>query len=404
MPPLHGKNLTRVKQQNAAAIKMLLYQNAPLSRAAIAERLELTPPTITNIVAEMIQQGIVHELPPSKETSSHSVGRKPIDVDFVLTSRIALGISLGRDVTHYCLTDLRGGILAQGCTPVMSEQYDRMLQELIALIDRLRGQHLAEWPSVVGIGISVPGLVDPVAGVVKNHGSERQDWCNKPFAADLSAAVGKPVCLENNVRARAFALPLFRPHLVHNQNSFAVCHVSWGIACPVMLSEYMTVGEIGHTIIDPAGPQLKNCGKAGSLESYASLRAILERCRQALSRHEAPILASICRNPEQLTLEHVLEAQEQQDPAVCAIINLAMRYVGIALANIVNLLDPRLIFLSGSLFYKEVNLRTVEEALHSYAFQADDTKITLTHANFGEYGGAVGAAAVCLKNFFIEQM
>ena len=73
MPPLHGRNLTRVKQQNASSIKTLLYQHGPLSRAEIAERLELTPPTITNIVAEMIQQGIVQELPPSKDVGYHSV-------------------------------------------------------------------------------------------------------------------------------------------------------------------------------------------------------------------------------------------------------------------------------------------------------------------------------------------
>lgn len=404
MPPLHGRNLTRVKQQNASSIKTLLYQHGPLSRAEIAERLELTPPTITNIVAEMIQQGIVQELPPSKDVGYHSVGRKPIDVDFVLTARLALGISLGRDITHYCLTDLRGGILEQGCAPVMSERYDEMMAQLIELITRLRSQHIAEWQNVVGIGLVVPGLVDPVAGIVKNHGTERQDWCNKPLTADLSEATGMPICLENNVRGRAFALPLFRPQLVHNQSNFAFCHVSWGIACPVMLSGYMTIGEIGHTIIDPAGPQIRNCGKAGSLESYASLRAILERCRQALYRHEAPVLASLCRDPERLTLEQVLEAQEQQDPAVCAIVNLAMRYVGIALANIVNMLNPRLIFLSGPLFHKEENLQVVDEALHSFAFRAYDADIKLVHTDLGEYGGSVAAAAVCLKTFFIEQM
>ena len=404
MPPLHGRNLIRVKQQNAASIKTLLYQYGPLSRAEIAERLELTPPTITNIVAEMIQQGIVQELPPSKDTCSHSVGRKPIDVDFVLTSRLALGISLGRDITHYCLTDLRGGIIEQGRSPVMSDQYDQMLEQLIVLVTQLRSQHLSDWDKLVGIGLTVPGLVDPIAGVVKNHGAERHDWCNKPLASDLSKAIGLPVCLENNVRGRAFALPLFRSQLVLDQSNFAFCHVSWGIACPVMLSDYMTLGEIGHTIIDPAGPQIKNCGKAGSLESYASLRAILERCRQALSRHEAPVLASLCKDPEHLTLELVLEAQEQQDPAVCAIINLALRYIGVALANIVNILNPRLIFLSGPLFYKEENVSAVEDALHTYAFRADDAEITLLHTDLGEYGGSVGAAAVCLQNYFIEQM
>ena len=302
----------------------------------------------------MIHQGIICELPQNKDTSSHNVGRKPINIDFVLTSRLALGVSMGREKTHYCLTDLRGGILAQGSCAVMPDSYDEMRDQLGQLLLQLRSQYASDWDNLVGIGITVPGLVDTSAGVIKNLGSERLDWCDKPLAEDVSRAIGLPVCLENNVRGRTKALPLFRPHLVRDYDNFAFCHVSWGIACPVMLpSGAMTVGEIGHTIIDPAGPQIKNCGMPGSLESYSSVRAILERCRQALRRQEAPVLASICNDPSRLTLEHILEAQGLQDPAVCTIVNLAMWYVGISLANIANLLDPHLLFLSGPMFRRK---------------------------------------------------
>ena len=61
MPVMHGKNLAKIKQQNLESIKATLYRYAPLSRAEIAERLALTPPTITNIVSELIQQGVVQE-------------------------------------------------------------------------------------------------------------------------------------------------------------------------------------------------------------------------------------------------------------------------------------------------------------------------------------------------------
>ena len=78
MPVMHGKNLAKIKQQNLESIKATLYRYAPLSRAEIAERLALTPPTITNIVSELIQQGVVQELPASASAAPHGVGRKPI--------------------------------------------------------------------------------------------------------------------------------------------------------------------------------------------------------------------------------------------------------------------------------------------------------------------------------------
>ena len=78
MAVMHGKNLAKIKQQNLESIKATLYRYAPLSRAEIAERLELTPPTITNIVGELIADGVVQELPASPNDAPHGVGRKPI--------------------------------------------------------------------------------------------------------------------------------------------------------------------------------------------------------------------------------------------------------------------------------------------------------------------------------------
>lgn len=143
MPVIHGKNLAKIKQQNLESIKATLYRYAPLSRAEIAERLELTPPTITNIVAELIQQGVVQELPASASTVSHGVGRKPINIDLVPGSRLALGLSLGRDYTHYCITDLRGGIRAQGSFDLMPEDYDAMVRQLLRILNTLEKRHPA---------------------------------------------------------------------------------------------------------------------------------------------------------------------------------------------------------------------------------------------------------------------
>ena len=408
MPVMHGKNLVKVKQQNLESVKATLYRYAPLSRAEIAERLDLTPPTITNIVSELIQQGVVQELPPSAATAAHGVGRKPINIDLVPGSRLALGVSLGRDYTHYCITDLRGGVRAQGVFDLMPEGYDDMIRQLLRILQTLKRRHPAEWKLLIGVGITIPGIVNPHTGVIKNMGNERISWCNQPLGDTVSQAIGLPVRLENNVRARACAVSLFRPSLLGEANAFAFCHVAWGIACPVILDDRSfrgdasTAGEIGKMILDPHNTGCGDYGFPGSLESISSMRAILSLCRQALKAGQCTELARLCTNPETLTFEQILTAQTHGDEAVCRILDQAMFFLGIALANVVSFLNPHLILISGPVFRNEENFATVRRSLEDHAFRSSDEALRLIHVDLGEYGGAVGAAASCIEKYFLR--
>ncbi len=410
MSKLHGKNLSKIKQQNLESIRATLYRYAPLSRAEIAEKLELTPPTITNIVSDLIKEGVVQELPESDGAISHGVGRKPINIDLVPGSRLALGISLGRELTHYCITDLRGGIRAQGNFELMPDDYDSMIHQLLEILHTLKGRHPTEWDLLIGIGIAIPGIVNPHTGIVKNHGNERLTWCNQPLGITISQAVHLPVRVENNVRARACAVSLFRPNLLGTESTFAFCHVAWGIACPIMLgdnssrSETSTAGEIGKMIIDPnhKNTSSPDCGYPGSLEALSSAGAILASCRQALLDGHCTVLPTLCSSPDHLTLEHILTAQLYGDTAVCKILTQAMEYLGIALANVVSFFNPHLIFLSGSLFRNSENVGIVRNSLYTYAFRSSDEMLRLIHMDLGEYGGAVGAAASCIEKYFLR--
>lgn len=408
MSPVHGKNLVKVKQQNLQSVKTILYRYAPLSRVEIAERLDLTPPTITNIVAELIRQGVVRELPAVPNASTHSVGRKPINIDLVPEARFALGVSLGRDCTHYCITDLRGDVRVQGAFELMPEEYDDMVKRLLHILNTLKEKYLTEWNLLIGVGITMPGIVNPRTGVIKNMGNERVSWCGKPLAITVSRALGIPVRLENNVRARACAVSLFHPDLLGDESSFAFCHVFWGIACPVILdersfrSETSTAGEIGKMIIVSDNAGCRELDFPGSLETISSVRAILSMCRDALDAGSCTVLSELCSDSSTLTFEQVLTAQTCGDKEVSRIIKRAMEFLGIALANVVSFLNLHLILLSGPIFRNSENFDTVRQSLEEHAFRSDDEKLQLIQVNLGEYGGAIGAAASCIEKYFLR--
>ena len=406
---IRGKNLAEVKRQNLESIKLILYRRAPLSRVEIAEQLNLTPPTITNIVAELIGQGVAQELASdSNAVNSHGIGRRPINVDLVSDFHYVLGISLGRDFTRYCITDLRGNIRAQGEFELMSDDYTVMIHQLQGILSVLMRRHSYEFGKMLGIGITVPGIVNSHTGVIKNHGTERVSWRNQPLAQTISQFTGLPVRVENNVRARACAISLFQPSLVGDEATFALCHVSWGIACPIVLGnrpfrgEGAAAGEIGKMILAPHAPSSPGFTMPGTLEALASVHAILEQCKPLLSAKENSELKKLCSDPEKLTINHILEAQRKGDPAVCQIMDTSMFYVGIALANIVDIINPHLIFLSGEVFHNPENIESVERSLLKHAFLPDDDPLKLVHASLGDYGGALGASACCIEKYFIR--
>ena len=408
MPAIRGNNLPKVKRQNAESIKALLYRGGPLSRGEIAERLSLTPSTITNIVGELMDEGVVHELPPEEAGEQHLVGRKPVQVDFVSGSRLALGISLGRMHTQYCLTDLRGNIVYSSQAAPMADDYDTMLAELCTLVARLREICTDSWPRLLGIGLVVPGIVDVHEGVILNSGTERVSWAHKPLAQALCEAVGLPVRIENNTRGRVCATTLFHPDIVRDSPTYAFCYVSWGIACPLVLrtssysGEEIATGEIGHMILDQHGPSLPDCGEPGSLESLSSTRAILARCRQLLVSGEPTLLRHICSDPAALTLDMVLEAQRRQDAPVCRILTEAIAYLGIALSNILDFVKPHLLIISGPIFRYPPNVEALHREILAHAFSAQIENLRFVQFDLGEYGEALGAAAVCVEKYFIR--
>ena len=407
MAATSGKNNSTVKLQNLEAVKLMLYRQAPISRAEIAAQLGLTPATITNITAELIAQGVVEEI-ETPTARLRGTGRKPILIDLKRDCFTVLGISLGRDCTRFCLCDMRGSVLAQGTYEVMNDDYQVMLHQLQGIVGLIRQRHPLLWQKLLGIGLSVPGVVNSHRGQVKNHGSERVSWRNQPLAEEIARFTGLPVRLENNVKARGCAISLFWPELLEGETTFALCYVSFGIACPFMLGnrlfkgEDAAAGEIGKMIMLPGAGQHPGFAPPGSLEALSSVQAILRQCRARMEEGADTALRRLCPDPKELQLPHVLEAQRQGDPLVCGVMDRAMFYVGIALANIVDIINPHLVLLSGPVFTNPQNVETVTRTLNGHTYLQEEDALRVMPVDMGEYAGAIGAAASCIEKYFLR--
>ena len=375
-----GTNSTVAKQQNLEAVKRLLFRYAPISRSDMAKALGLTPATLTNITSLLLSLGMIRETEAEEQPplQKKQAGRKKILLDLVPEAFTVLGLSLGRDGTRYVFTDLRGKKLLEGNFEVMSDDYTVMIHQLQGILAQLE-QVAALWKNLLGIGIVVPGIVDPLQGKVKNHGQERLSWCDKPLAEEISRFTGLNTVLENNVRGRCHAAALFHPDLLAGEDTFALCHISFGIACPQVLNNRllsgmdMAAGEIGKMRLMTGLPEISLNREASApkesaparematLEALSAVPAILDSCRQMMRAERTTLLHELCDDPEKLTLEHVLEARQSKDPEVSRIMEEAMFYTGIALSNMADIMNPHLILFSGPLSADPENIQIMKK-------------------------------------------
>lgn len=395
-----GSNHQLLKQNNHNLIKKFIYRNSPISRVEIAQQLGLTTATITGMVNPMISSGLLRETVASTDEAK-GAGRPRMMLEFVPEAFYICGIDVGVYHTNYILTDIRGNVIAARHMEQGMDEYQVTLERLAREIPAFLSETGIPSEKMLGVGICLPGMIDGSAD--KIYDIFHEGWTEHNLCAELGQRIGLKVEVENNVRARAISADLF-DRMVKAQ-PFAYFFVSFGVACQmiidgrVLYGQSAAAGEIGHTVVQRNGPVCPTCGNRGCLEALTGERAILQQCRDIMATDTPTVLKELCRDPQLLTMDQVLLAQEMGDKAVSHVIEDAIEYLGIALANTINLISPRAVVLEGRILSKPRNqarmLRTVEQ----YMFHIHSGMTDFTFLPHDPDRGARAAAAVVVKEF-----
>ncbi|MCR5443742.1 MAG: ROK family protein [Sphaerochaetaceae bacterium] len=396
-----GNNLPRIKITNQFLIREMVYRCGPISRIEVAEALGLTLPTITTNVSVMIDKGLIREVPSPVKT--RSLGRHTMLIEMVPESRIYLGVEIRGTLRRAVLTDMKGNIIARASDDTMYPDYDKALENAVQLSHSILAQKGIGPNNIDAIGLCTPGLVDSQNGLLVIHPGYQ--WEQKRIGNDFAAALGfkGSVYIENNAIARAYALSLFDSGKLKGASSFAYMYVSTGIACPLLndAKRHFGVvageGEVGHMVMNPDGPEC-TCGNRGCLETYSSEATILRKAKTALENGKATVLASMIGPDGILTMEHVMAAQKQGDADVTEIIVEAVRYLGLAIANIDNFVKPECVAIECRLFENLDNRELLMKEINRNLYRKTFNDFRFTFMKGDEMSGACGAAAVAIKN------
>jgi glucokinase-like ROK family protein len=341
---MHAGDATFLRRVNQAAVLELIREQGPISRSEIARRLHLSPATITRIVNDLLENGIVLEGSPV-----HSqYGRRPVLLEFNPRASLIIGVYVHKNMMG-ALSDLNGEILERRVVP--SVPGEAGVERLIALVEDLHQASREYGPPVRGVGIGAPSVVTFEAGTVVWAPS--LGWRNLPLKTRLEDTLHLPVFVENEVNL--IALGESWQGAGQGLRNLICISLGAGIGAGIILNGQLyrgshgAAGEVGYII-----PNETCLGRTydefGCLESLAGSMGIAGRAGARLANGEPSALNGEENiDPSDLTAEMVLLAAKEGDPLAESVLNETLDYLSIAVANLICILDPDCIVISGDL-------------------------------------------------------
>lgn len=396
-------NQQLLKWSNYRLVKKCIYQRSPISRVELARELGLTTASITGMVNQMLAKGLLRETETHAERGSSGAGRPRVMLEFVPNAYSICGVDVGPYGINYVLTDLHGHVIGCRRTNRTLEEYDKTFSILRREIPDFLAEYNIPQEQLLGVGVTLPGLIDGSAG--KIYTTFQNGWTEHDLSKELGEVLHHTVVVENNVRGRAICADLLDRSVT--AEPFAYFFVSFGVACQMMIDgkvlygQSAAAGEIGHTVVQRGGPMCPTCGNRGCLEALAGEWSVLRRCREIMASGVETVLNELCPDPNLLTMEHVLSAQESGDREVNLAMEDVLDYLGIALANTINLISPRMVLLDGKLFQLQRNQELLLQVVERNMFRVHVGKTSFSFLPYDPVRGARGAAAVVIRELLL---
>ena len=386
-------------QMNRSMVFDLIRRKGPISRAEIARTIGLSIPTVMKITEEFSHKQFVQDVGKGESSG----GKRPELLELIPDSKYIIGVGVGRSKTNVLMMNLAGEvfireIMETGGTVVPEVWISRLIRVIENVI---RESGLPE-KRILGMGIGMPGILDEDSGKVLF--SPDFKWENVDMLTPIRERFKMDITIENANRALAMGEYYFGAGV--DSRNFLVVNLGHGIGSAIMREgEFYrgssgSSGEIGHIILEKNGPKC-NCGNKGCLEAIASGNAIARDAKIAvLEGNASKIMELVNGDINRIEAKTVFEAAHLGDQMAIQITERAMQYIGIGLANYINLLDPDLIILFGGLTNAgDIFLKKIKEVLRERQMKFAGRQVKLVISQMGENGTAVGSASLVLQKF-----
>lgn len=371
-----------IRKKNRMLVLDMIRKRRPVSRTEIARLTGMSAASAGRIVADLLEMGLV------KETvrTSAGVGRKATMLDIDISSIMALGVDIDRNLVKIGLVDLDGTVVAEERREFASDDMrpDAAAEAVAAAAPRLAASQGLAVSKLIGVGIGMPGFIDTENGTVVF--SAQLGWRNARIAKAIEERLGLPAVLDNDLKVKALGESAARE--LDAAGTTALVSIGSGVGSALIVDRNIyrgannIAGEIGHSIIDPNG-KLCECGKRGCLQTYLTDLAMLQEANQV-----KPVAS----------LDELFRLAEAGEAWAHHIIDRACTYAAVTLNNVACVYNPDTIVLTGSFVEDHPGMfETIERKVSAFVGEHFAGTFQVVRSTLGEKSVMIGAAKLILQ-------
>jgi predicted NBD/HSP70 family sugar kinase len=365
-------------------LKNIYYAEEGVNRASLAKKTHLSPATVTNLVSELVAEGLIIETGNDISTG----GRRPIILKINPNYKFVIGIKIGFGYINFMLSDLNGVV-----KEVIQKIYEELTVETV--IKELRRQH-DEWQekykvAFLGIGVAVSGVVDAINGKIIN--SYILNWKDIELSKLIHDEFDLDVQILNDVDSFAQA-QLWKSEAKNYRNS-AFLTLGVGIGGSViinrqLLSSWGGVTEFGHMTVVENGNKC-NCGSNGCLEAEASFRALTRKINKNVKNEALHSLYKMMKNNESSEIDFLEHAERTENAIFKEVFQEFSRLIGIVIKNVINIFNPEYFLIGGeAMEFEKYFLNDTIKFANKNTFNGLAEKIVFDRDKIGENAWTLG--------------
>lgn len=390
----------KIFQKNA--IIEYLYKQGPTSNPDIARYTKMSSPTITKLIHELISLGIVIDMGIGESIG----GRKPNLFGINPNARYIVGVDIDCRMVKLGIFNLANEAVSEIITYFGNvKDKNQMFEDLFNRLDALLEQTNLDKSAFLGIGVSIPGLINSKTGQtymdLRINGKKLEELFTSRYQL--------PVIIDSDSRVMAIGEQAFG--FAKSKKDVLCLNICDGIGLGMILNGIVyrgksgLAGEFGHINVVKGG-NLCTCGKYGCLETVASGTALIEQAQQGIKKGQETLIKELVNNDlENIHVSDIIEAVNKGDIFAIEIINKLGHFLGEALSSLVHIFNPEMIIIGGKVALAENYLiNPIENTLNKYTISHIKKDTEVVTSTLQEKVKLLGSVAMVMNQVFDERV
>ena len=364
--------------------------------ADLGKELNFSVPTVTKMVGELIEDGIVMDF-GKMETPG---GRRPNIYGLNQSSGYFIGVDISQKRVHIGLINFKGDLIDEQMDISFEEAHPHeRFERLCEIIEDFMSHTVAPKDKILSIGINISGRVNPQTG----HSYSFFYFDERPLTEMFEEKLGIDVSIDNDSRAMAYGE--YIKGRVQAEKNIIYVNVGWGLGLGVIVNGQLYYGksgfsgEFGH-ITAFENEILCHCGKKGCLETEASGSALYRKFLEKLHNGQSSLLTQQKENEDEITLNDIIDVALQEDILAIELIEEVGNTLGKHVAGLINLFNPELVIIGGTLANAgDYLILPLRSAIKKYSLNLVNKDSSIKVSKLGDKAGLLGASLLARSKF-----